>query len=212
MIEEGLHVNKSKTEEYTIEIHGDERWKKCKVLGSLLDTTHDITRRHGLASSAYKKLERNFKSRSLTQNTKIRIFNAYIGSVFLYNSEPWTLTQALCNKIDSIQRKFLRRVLQLSWPKLISNKKLYEKNNQKPWSETVKCRSLRWLGYVMRMDQETPARKALQEFIKPGRRPVGRPKETWLSYVRRILQTSVLGIDFLTDETMMRDLEIVCQD
>ena len=42
-----------------------------------------------------------------------------IGSVFLYNSELWTLTQALCNKIDSIQRKFLRRVLQpvASWPR-----------------------------------------------------------------------------------------------
>ena len=116
LIEEGLHVNNSKTEEYTIEIDGDERWKKCKVLGSLLDTTHDITRRHGL--------------RSLTPNTKIRIFNAYIGSVFLYNSELWILTRALCNKIDSIQRKFLRRVLQLSWPKLISNKKLYEKTTK----------------------------------------------------------------------------------
>ena len=89
---------------------------------------------------------------------------------------------------------------------------MYEKTNQKPWSETVKRRSLRWLGHVMRMDRETPARKALQECIKPGRRPVGRPKETWLSYVRRILQTSVLEIDFLSDETMMRDLEIVCQD
>ena len=84
--EEGLTVNKTKTEEYAIELGGDEKWKKCKVLGSLLDTTEDIKRRHGLATNAFNKLEVSFKSRSLNQSTKIRTFNAYVASVFLYNS------------------------------------------------------------------------------------------------------------------------------
>ena len=85
--EDGLNVNHSKTEEYTVSIDGDDEWKTCKVIGSLLDTEKDIKRRHGLAVSAYNKLEKAFKSRTLTQKTKIRMFNAYIGSIFLYNSE-----------------------------------------------------------------------------------------------------------------------------
>ena len=140
------------------------------------------------------------------------MFNAYIGGTFLYNSELWTLTQTQSNTIDSIQRKFLRKILQLTWPKIISNEKLYEKTEQKPWSETVKKRMFRWLGHLMRMDKATPARRALDEFIKKGRRPVGRPKETWLSVVRRILGTSELKIDLRSDVTMIEELERICED
>ena len=76
------------------------------------------------------------------KKTEIRMSNAYISGIFLYNSELWTLTQTQSNTIDSIQRKFLRKILQLTWPKTISNEKLYEKTEQKPWSETVKRRML----------------------------------------------------------------------
>ena len=37
-----LCINESNTEEYTVEREGDERWKKCRLLGSLLDTNEDI--------------------------------------------------------------------------------------------------------------------------------------------------------------------------
>ena len=41
-----LHVNEHKTEEYTVPdatpIRGKDSWRKCKLLGSLLDTKEDI--------------------------------------------------------------------------------------------------------------------------------------------------------------------------
>ena len=41
-----LHVNEHKTEEYTVPdatpIRGEDPWRKCKLLGSLLDTKEDI--------------------------------------------------------------------------------------------------------------------------------------------------------------------------
>ena len=40
--ERNLNVNREKTEEYTIKRNGNESWKKCKYLGSLLDTAEDI--------------------------------------------------------------------------------------------------------------------------------------------------------------------------
>ena len=46
--EKNLIINRSKTEEYDIGEEGDEKWKSCKILGSLLDTTKDIDRRRGL--------------------------------------------------------------------------------------------------------------------------------------------------------------------
>lgn len=37
-----LIVNESKTEKYKIVQNGDEAWKKCKMLASLLETENDI--------------------------------------------------------------------------------------------------------------------------------------------------------------------------
>ena len=40
-----LIMNEEKTEEFTIKRNGEETWKKCKLLGTLLDTEEDIKRR-----------------------------------------------------------------------------------------------------------------------------------------------------------------------
>ena len=43
-LEEGnLQINESKTEEYSIVQKGNEAWKECKMLGSLLDTEKTST-------------------------------------------------------------------------------------------------------------------------------------------------------------------------
>ena len=49
-------INESMTEEYEIIRQGNEKWKKCKLLGSLLDTEKDINRRIFLAIDAFKTL------------------------------------------------------------------------------------------------------------------------------------------------------------
>ena len=87
-----LHVNESKTEEHRIKRGGNDNWKKCKYLGTLQDTNSDISRRKCLAILAFNKLKIAFNSK-LTIKNKIRIFNAYIESIFLYNAELWTLTK-----------------------------------------------------------------------------------------------------------------------
>ena len=75
-----LVINESKTEEYEIIRQGNEKWKKCKLLGSLLDTEKDINRRKSLAIDAFKTLNKIFDSRKISNAVKIRTFNAYIGS------------------------------------------------------------------------------------------------------------------------------------
>ena len=36
----------------------------------------------------------------------------------------------------------------------------------------------------MRLDPETPARMSISEFLRPVKRPQGRPKKTWMEIVR----------------------------
>ena len=61
----------------------------------------------------------------------MRIFNVYVASIFFYNSELWTLTKKLENKVDVFQRRLLRRILKIKYPKKISNENLYKKTGEK---------------------------------------------------------------------------------
>ena len=60
-----LQINESQTEEYMIKRKGDESWKDCKLLGSLLDTGNDIKRRKGLAIGAINRMKHIFYSNEI---------------------------------------------------------------------------------------------------------------------------------------------------
>ena len=99
-------------------------WKKCKLLGSLLDTACDINRRKGLTLTSMKAFDSTYKSKRIGTDLKVRNFNTFSGSIFLYNSELWTLTETQQNEIDSFHRRLLRRVINIQWPRKISNEDL----------------------------------------------------------------------------------------
>ena len=130
--ERSLQISESKTEEYNIEQKGNEAWKECKVLGSLLGTEKDINRRKILPIDPYKTLNSIFSSKKNSIKIKLRTFNAYVPSVFLYNSELWTLTTKLENTIDTFQRKHLRKILGINWQRNITNNELYARAKCKP--------------------------------------------------------------------------------
>ena len=56
-VQRGLKINESKTEENTMKrANCDNRWKDCKLLGSLLDTQNDIKRRKVIAINVANEL------------------------------------------------------------------------------------------------------------------------------------------------------------
>ena len=134
---------------------------------------------------------------------------SYVDRVFLYNSELWTITNTTSNKIDSFHRRQLRYALNITWPKKISNEELYKITRVIPWSQTILKRRLSWLGHLMRLSTETPARHALSEALIPTKRGRGRPPLTWISMIKNdlidlnILQKS----ETENSETLFQKLE-----
>ena len=83
-----LNINLSKTEEYIVNRENkDGLWKKCKYLGTLLDTEEDIIKRKSSAYAAFHRLKHIFNDKKLHVTIKSRIFNALVTSIFLYNCE-----------------------------------------------------------------------------------------------------------------------------
>ena len=189
-----LAVNPSKAEEYSITSNGNEDWKNCKLVGSFLDTRTDISKRKQAANSAYCKLKPILTSRRTSLGVKIRVFRALIESIFLYNSEIWTLTKGLECEIDVFQRKLLRYLLGIRWSanNWISNTELYRITKLRPWSCVIRHRRLSFFGHVCRLGNNTPARIALAEALRPVKRPKGRAKTTYLSMISKDL--SQLGL------------------
>ena len=77
--------------------------------------------------------------------------------------ETWTVTQTLENQIDSCHRRLLREAIEVHYPKIITTEEIYRVTKAEPWSRVIKRRRLRWLGHVMRLEDDTPAKQALQD-------------------------------------------------
>ena len=60
--------------------------RKCKLLRLMLDTRIDINRRKVLTVDSMKSFQDIYKSKRISTQIKVRTFNAYSASVFLYNS------------------------------------------------------------------------------------------------------------------------------
>ncbi len=97
---QNLQINKEKTENHPVSKEGDAKWKTCKLVRSLLDTEKDLNRRKTLALCAHIKLKYIPESKKNTIKTKVKVFNAFVRSIFMYNSELWTLPKKLENTVD----------------------------------------------------------------------------------------------------------------
>ena len=155
-----------------------------------------------------KDLKHIFKSNRLSLEHKIRTFRSYIDSIFLYNSELWTITATLAKSIDSFHRRQLRYAINIQWPKKISNEDLYKKAKIIPWSKIILRRRLSWLGHLIRLPTETPARLALEETLKPSKKCRGRPPNTWLSMIKKdLIELNILTKSDTEDNVFIEKVE-----
>jgi hypothetical protein len=68
---------------------------------------------------------------------------------------------------------------------MISSIQLMELTKQKPWSQMIGKHRLRWFGHCKRLPDDSPAKRALEEFERQVTKPVGRPATTWMEVVKR---------------------------
>ena len=108
-----------------------------------------------------------------------------VDSIFLYNSELWTLTKTAENKIDSYHRRILRRAINVRWPNKISCEDLYNKTKQETWSGKIKTQRMRWYGHVIRLPEEAPAKLALQEAGRKVKKLRGGKTTTWFAVLQK---------------------------
>ncbi|GFS00036.1 endonuclease-reverse transcriptase [Elysia marginata] len=174
-----LKVNGDKTEH--TELRKDkEDWKLIKKVGSLLGSKEDIDHRKHLSNVALNKLC-NIWSRpdKAKQKIRIKLYNSLVKSILLYNCGTWALTTTDEKKLESFQRRQLRRILGIHYQTKITNQSLYKKCSETPLS--LQILELRWrlFGHILRRDNSIPANLAmLYYFNENSNRGRGRPTTT----------------------------------
>ena len=100
----------------------------------------------------------------------------------------------------------MRFAINYHWPKKISDNDLYNLTNVEPWSKTIQRRRLNWLGHLLRLNENTPARRALDEALTPARRPVGGQITRWLDTIKTDLLKANITINLKDKQESLNTL------
>ena len=151
----------------------------------------DISRRIGLASMAFGKMTKIWRSREMTWNTKRRVYETIILPVLLYGSECWTLRKADEDKLLMMEMGWLRVILGVSRLQRLRNEEVRKMIGLKSTVvERIQERRLRWFGHVSRMDINRLPNKALHMKVM-GRRNRGRPRMRWIDKIKEDIKSKL---------------------
>jgi hypothetical protein len=151
-------------------------------LGSLVNDTNDIrgiSRRLQNANKRYYGLQKHFKSRLLTRETKSRIYKTLARPMLLYGCETWTLIQSDILRLSTFERKTLRKIYgpvqeKGEW-RMRYNTEWYQLYTLPDITGASKAARSRWAGHA-----ELP--RGIMG-CKPEGRSVGQLKLRWMNGV-----------------------------
>ena len=188
LLEENLKVNESKTEETILErkikvpyrcerteginlkitkLDNEEKWRTVNKLGSLLGDIEDVCRRKQLSIAALNKLQSIWiRKEKIKQALKIKLYKSLVKPVLVYNLGTWGLTRKEEEDLNAFHRQQLRRILNIKYPTIISNKQLYKQTGEEVLSLEILQSRWRLFGHVLRLSPETPAQKAMNYYFE----------------------------------------------
>ena len=102
-------------------------------------------------------------------NTKVKIYNTVIQPILTYGCESWASQQKHLSKVNAVEMKVLRRISGKIRLDRERNEVIRTNLHQKPITEKVAEKQLKWYGHVRRMD-ETKKPKQYMEARPEGRR------------------------------------------
>jgi len=159
-------VNEAKLEHITISDDNTAPSRVVKKLGSKLGAYADIQHRIILANAAFRRAWKIWlHDRTIHRTTRLKIYNATILPIFLYNSAALHLTQQQLEKFDAAHRKHLRHILRIYHPRHITNDQLYLQCQSEPLSVHLIRRRWQFLGHILRLPQEVPAFQSMVHYF-----------------------------------------------
>jgi sorting nexin-29 len=160
-----LKLNSNKTEFIEFSRENIKNLTNRK-LGSKLSDEEDIKSRISEAMRGFNTYWRLWGNRhEIETSTKIRLYNACIVPILLYNLSCLGCAEYKLAKLNAIHRKHLKRILGIFYPDNIDNATLYMLSNSEPLSIQITENRWQLLGHILRSDVNAPANKAMEYYF-----------------------------------------------
>ena len=113
-----------------------------------------------------KKIKEIWTRKKVGVKRRLKLYHTLVKSILVYNCGTWGLSQSDEKDLDSFHRRQLRQVLNIKYPNKINSKSLYKNTNTKPLSIGITKSRWKLFGHILRMDKDTPARKAMKYYFE----------------------------------------------
>ena len=132
-------------------------------------------------TAALSRLKIIWRDKNIALDSKVKLMRTLILSTFLYACESWTLTAEIERRIQALEMRYYRRLLNISYKNHVTNEEVRNRIQNATGVHddlltVVKKRKLRWYGHMSR--SSVMAKTILQWTVKDARRR-GRQKKRW---------------------------------
>ncbi|KAL1446132.1 hypothetical protein WDU94_005544 [Cyamophila willieti] len=191
--------------------HQFERVKEFKYLGVVLSSEGgeetEIQNRIKLANKCLGACNKVMSTKLLSHCSKIRIYKTIIRPVLIYGAENWILTKQSQRMLITFENKVLRKIfgpicIDGNWRRRHNHEIRSMFKNPDIVGE-IRSSRLRWIGHIMRKEEDTTSRQVLQN-IPSGRRPRGRPRTRFWNQVMEDIQCMNISLDEIEDRHRWR--------
>ena len=131
-----------------------------------------------------------WKSPHISIATKVKLFNTTCVTILLYGCESWVISKDMENKINAFATSCYRVMLNIKRIDHVLNITVYSMTNTVPLIHLVRHRQLKFLGHILRMSKEKPARRCALYIPTIGKEPKG-------DLVDHVLHTLIMHKDCL---------------
>ena len=161
-----------------------EKVENFKYLGAIISnegSKPEILSRIAQTTAALSILKIIWRDKNISLASKVKLMRTLILSTFLYACEGWTWTAGIERRIQALDMRCYRRLLDISYKDHVTNEEVRNRIQNATGVHDdlltmVKKRKLRWYGHISR--SSGMAKTILQGTVKGARRR-GRQKKRW---------------------------------
>ena len=144
-----------------------------RYLGTMVSkdgtSTREINRRLGIALGTMVSLNKIWADAGISTRLKCQLYKALVMTILLYNGECWNVKKRDIKKLEGFHFRCLRRLTRkLRRPGLgdmeidkASKKDVFGASRMPTIEELLREKRLRWVGHLMREDDDEPAKQTL---------------------------------------------------
>ena len=172
-----------------------EKVEDFKYLGAtIMSSLTEFNIRRGIAWSSFWKLISIWKSKQLSIELKMKLFDSLVVSILLYGAETWSITPTMEARLNSFATSCYRIILGIKRLDRIRNTIVLDRVKRKNFAKYVFKRQLTTLGHWIRRGQDSLIGRLALYTPTNGRNRRGRPRITYNKQIQRITDAGLQEI------------------